>query len=255
MAILKDLDFAVVSVQPGEDVGAHAAVPYAEAPADGTSVRGGSVDGSGSSEGPGTLFTHQTSYSDLSEAAKTLDLMLCSIFKMSIKGSKEALGQCVTFPSHVQAVIQAVIVLVKHNVMNISKMHRTTAAFEKLESLLYNRDTLQFPSNFLACKGEINTRRATVTHLAMCQLMKASEGKSKTVQSKIVEVFNRLNLDDSHIDLYNLVQGYCADLAIVGDSKPHRVGAVICTDCKSETHMAEDCPSHTQWITPIVLKG
>lgn len=70
--------------------------------------------------------------------------------------------------------------------------------------------------------------------------------RSKTIQFKIAhaEDFNRtrLDLDGPNINLYDLVQGYCADLATVGDAKPHRAGAVmaLCTDCKSETHLAED---------------
>ena len=72
------------------------------------------------------------------------------------------------------------------------------------------------------------------------------DGRSKTVQFKIAEDFNRLDLDDEnmYINLYDLVQSYCANLATVDDSKPHHVGAVICTDCHADHdgHMAEDCP-------------
>ena len=88
-----------------------------------------------------------------------------------------------------------------------------------------------------------------MTHLVMYQLMKAFEGKSKTVQTvqfKIAEGFNQLNFDDPNINLYNPVQGYCADLATVGDSRPHCVGAVVCIDCKAKTHMAEECPRRKQ---------
>ena len=125
-------------------------------------------------------------------------------------------------------------------------MRRISHAFGKSEDLSYQGGTLRFQSNFLAVKPELDTCRATVTHLIMCRLMKAFDGKSKTVQFKIAEDFNRLNLDDPNINLYNLVQGYCADLASVGDSKPHSVGAVICTDCQSKTHETEDCPKRKQ---------
>ena len=60
-----------------------------------------------------SLGTHSVAYNDLPVAARTLDAMLYNIFKMSIKGSKQALLQCVTFPSYVQAVI----VLVEHNII------------------------------------------------------------------------------------------------------------------------------------------
>ena len=130
-------------------------------------------------------------------------------------------------------------------------MCRIMAAFTKLELLSYNGDTLQFQSNFLqlACKRELDACRATVTHLIMtlCRLMKAFEGRSKTVQFKIAEDFNRLDLDDPNINLYELVQGYFADLATVGDAKSHvHCVGMVSADCKSEAHMADDCPKRKQ---------
>ena len=83
--------------------------------------------------------------------------------------------------------------------------------------------------------------------------MKAFDGKSKTVQFKIADDRNKTDLDDPNINLYDLVQGYCADLATymtlyisVGDSKPHAVGAVICTVCQSEIHDSTECPTCKQ---------
>jgi hypothetical protein len=70
-------------------------------------------------------------------------------------------------------------------------------------------------------KRELDNTRATITHLIMVQLMKSFEGKSKTVQFKIAEDFNKMDVNSPEINLYDMVQGYCADLATVGDSKPH----------------------------------
>ena len=162
--------------------------------------------------------------------------MLYNIFKLSIKGSNQSLLQCVTFPSYVQAVI----VLVKH--MDISRMRRIGHAFSGLQNLFFHGHVLRFQSDFLAVKRELDTTRASIAHLIMCQLMKAFDGKSKTELFKIADDFNRIDVDDSNINLYDLVQGYCADLATVGDSKPHAVGAVICTVCQSETHESAECP-------------
>ena len=73
--------------------------------------------------------------------------------------------------------------------------------------------------------------------------MKAFDGKSRTVQFEIADDFNKMDVDDPNINLYDLVQGYCADPATVGYSKPRAVGAVICTVCQSETHKSADCPT------------
>ena len=82
-------------------------------------------------------------------------------------------------------------------------------AFGKLQSLFFHGDVLRFQPNFLAVKRELDTTRASVTHLVMCQLMKAFDGKSKTVQFKIADDSNKMDLDDPNINLYGLVQGYC----------------------------------------------
>ena len=43
-----------------------------------------------------------------------------------------------------------------------------------------------------------------------------------------------------------MVQGYCADLATVGESKPHVVGVVTCTVCQSDAHESAECPTRKQ---------
>ena len=48
------------------------------------------------------------------------------------------------------------------------------------------------------------------------------------------------------INLYDMVQGYCADLATVGDSKPHAAGVVVCTVCQSEAHESAECATRKQ---------
>ena len=80
--------------------------------------------------------------------------------------------------------------------------------------------------------------------------MKAFDGKSKTVQFKIADGFNKMDVDDPDINLYDLVQGYCADLATVGDLKP-AVGVVVCTVCQSEAHESAECPTRKQLAREI----
>ena len=116
--LLLDSDFAVFSPPQGlnsTSAGAEAEAS-AEAEDDSASVNVASAAVSSAITGSTfTLGTHSVAYHDLPAAAKTLDAMLLSIFKLSIKRSKQALLQCVTFPSYVQAVI----ILVKH--MDISR--------------------------------------------------------------------------------------------------------------------------------------
>ena len=157
-----------------------------------------------------TLGVHKIAYKDLPLAALKLDALLYNIFKLSIKGSKQALLQNVTFPSYVQAVI----VLVKH--MDMSKMARIGHAFSELDNLTFNGDVHRFQTEFISVKRELDSTQATITHLIMSQLMKAFEGKSKAVQFKIAEDFNKMDVNSPEVNLYDMVQGYCADLETVG---------------------------------------
>ena len=76
--------------------------------------------------------------------------------------------------------------------------------------------------------------------------MKSFEGKSKAVQFKIAEDFNKMDVNSPEINLYDMVQGYCADLATVGESKSHVVGVVTCTVCQSDAHESAECPARKQ---------
>ena len=125
-------------------------------------------------------------------------------------------------------------------------MSRIGHAFTGLHNLVFHGDVHRFQSDFLSVKREIVTTRATITHSIMCQLIKSFEGKSKTVQFKIAEDFNKMDVGNPDIYLYDMVQGYCADLATVGDSKPHSVGVVTCTVCQSDAHESAECPTHKQ---------
>jgi hypothetical protein len=137
------------------------------------------------------LGTHSVAYKDLPLAARKLDAVLYNNFKLSIMGSKQTLSQSVTFPSYVQTVI----VLVKR--MYISRMARIGHAFTGLQNLYFHGDVHQFQSDFLSVKRELDTTGAAITHLIMtlCQLMKAFDGKSKTVQFKIADGFNKMDVD------------------------------------------------------------
>ena len=204
--LLLDPDFAAFappaldSIPVTEDVEGEAS---AEAVNDSASVNANVASaaiGSAITGGTFTLGTHSVAYRNLPLAARKLDAMLYNIFKLSIRGSKQALLQSVIFPS----CVQAVIVLVKH--MDISRMSRIGHAFTGLQSLYFHGDVLRFQSDFLAVKRELDTTGASVTHLIMtlCQLMKAFDGKSKTVQFKIADDINKMDVDGPDINLYDI---------------------------------------------------
>ena len=126
-----------------------------------------------------SLGTHSVPYSEMSGEARALDAMLYNMFKMSVRGTKQQLLTCVSFPSYVQAVI----VLTKH--LSISRMQRMMAAFAKMDALTFNGDVLAFQTQFLSAKRELDNTKASIAEYTICKLMRAFDGKSKTIQFKI----------------------------------------------------------------------
>ena len=197
------------------------------------SVHNGSEVGS-SASGHFALLPHSVKYEDLPLGARQLDATLYNIVKMNVKGAKNGLLVNVTFPSYVQAMC----ILEKH--MGLSRMGRMMTAFTELDKLTYTGDAMSFQARFVALSRELTNCKASVIHYTMCRLMRAFDGKSKTIQFKIAEDFNKMDLDEN-INLYDMVQTYCADLTAVGDGKSNPVN-VVCSNCSSTTHTAADCP-------------
>lgn len=196
-----------------------------------------------------SLGTHHVAYQDLPAGSKTLDGLLYNILRVNVRGEKNALLSAVTFPSYVQGVC----ILYKH--MSLSRMERIMAAFKTMDNLTFARDVHQFQTSFLAASRELDHCGATILHYTMCRLMRSFDGKSKTIQFKIAEDFNRMDELGEHTNMFDIVQRYCSELAAVGDSKPSLTSGshqgnsvmmvnddVICDHCKEEGHMADACP-------------
>ena len=73
-------------------------------------------------------------------------------------------------------------------------------------------------------------------------------GKSKTIQFKIEEDFNKMDLGNPQINLYDLVQKYCSELAAVGNGEQIVVRAVStdkgfdkCLGCGKKGHTVREC--------------
>ena len=185
----------------------------------------------------GSVFTtgqHSVRYDDLSTQTKQLDALLYNVLRMNVRGSKAALLSSVTFPSYVQGIL----ILDKH--MGISKMDRIVRAFSSLDKLTYSGDALKFQTESLSLKRELDQCGANMTHYFMCKLMKAFDGKSKTIQYRIAADFNEKTIDAS-LNVYDLVQKYCSELASVGDGSQKPVHMIECHHCKGP-HKKTDCP-------------
>ena len=189
------------------------------------------------SSGHFSLGMHSIRYIDLPDETQALDRMLYNVLRMNVKGSKGSLLSCVTFPSYVQAVC----VLDKH--MSISRMDRIMRLYDAWDKLTYTGNVMAFQTKFMALTREMENLKCDRKHYAMCKLMRAFDGKSKTIQFKIASDFNQMNIDDPKINMYDMVQSYCSELASVGDGKSGvNMTEEICAYCKKPGHAVSDCP-------------
>ena len=184
-----------------------------------------------------TLGEHHTKYEALGDDVKILDMTLHNVLKMVVKGSKNMLLTSMTFPSYVQGVI----LLYKH--MSMSRLQRMMSAFRAMDDLSFTGNVGLFQTQFVSVKRELDSCRADVNHYMICRLMEAFKGKSKTIQYKIAEDFNNIE-EGQAVNLYDIVQKYCSELAAVGDGSVTSVN--ICTECNSPHHEVEDCPKRKQ---------
>ena len=183
------------------------------------------------------LGSAPVTYMQLPEKSRELDGLLYNVFKMVVKGSKSGIITCVLFPSY----IQAVCVLVEH--MNISKYDRITRSIFALDRLTYTGDVHKFQVSAMDVIREVRATKANITHLILTRLMKAFEGKSKTVQYKIADIINLGQTIDESLNLFDIIQSICSDIATVGDVKS-TVNSVLdelqCDFCGFK-HRTEDC--------------
>ncbi len=178
----------------------------------------GPSQASGATGGTFGLGKAQIPFRDLPDATKELDGMLYNILLMNLKGSKNALLFCVKDPSYVQACI----VLSKH--INISRNERKTKVLEAFDKLRFTGNVQAYQIESMGVITELFDSGVTMMDYALSKIMKSFEGKSKTIQYQIAHDINTKDIDDN-LNLYDLIQGYCAQIATVGDMQVS-VGAV-----------------------------
>ena len=160
-----------------------------------------------------TLKKAPGTYMEMPAASRNLDGLLYNVLKMVVKGSKTSLLTCVMFPSYVQAIC----VLINH--MDISKYDRITRSIFDLDKLVYTGDVHAFQVTAMNVIREVRASKANMTHLILTRLMKAFEGKSKAVQYKIAEIINSGVEINETLNLFDIIQSLCSDIATVGDVK------------------------------------
>jgi hypothetical protein len=198
---------------------------------------------SGASGSINSLHPASLKYMNLPPESRTLDALLYNVLLMNVKGSKNALLRCVASPSYVYGKI----VLNKH--MDISRSERKTRAFSHMDELKCRGDPHAFEVKAVGAWREITESKCTMKDYAMTRIMKAFDGVSKTTQRKIARDLNNNDLDS--LNYFDLIHGYCSDLASVGDHRqqvnntsdatdsPNEPGA--CPFCGMKGHTESDC--------------
>ena len=189
-------------------------------------------------------------FKDLSKETKDLEGLLYNILLMNVKGSKNSLLFCVKNPSYVQAII----VLSKH--VNISRNERKTKVLDALDQLKFTGNVQTYQIKTMELVHELFDSGVSMMDYALAKIMKSFEGKSKTIQYQIAHDINTKEIDDN-LNLFDLIQGYCSQIACVGDmqvtvntvdnnSTPHgnQRGTRLndaCNYCGKKGHAESDC--------------
>ena len=165
------------------------------------------------------LLKARKKYTDFSAEEQALDGMLYNVLKMNVKGSKNEMLRHVSFPSYVQGMC----VLYKH--VDICAVGRKTMAFDKMDELQFKGDIQSYQIEAISAIQELFDSKANITDYALSKVMKSFEGRSKTIQFRIADDINNTQ-DTQKLNVFDMIQSYCADIAAVGDGKSKPTKAV-----------------------------
>ena len=91
---------------------------------------------------------------------------------------------------------------------------------------------------------ELTAAKCTVVDYFLHKMMRAFDGKNKSIQYKVANDMNSM-VTDRDSNIYDTIQRYCADIAAVGDSRQSQVHIVDssegCAYCHIRGHKEEDC--------------
>jgi hypothetical protein len=127
--------------------------------------------------------------------------------------------------------------------MELSKFDRILPSLTALDEISWSGDVHGYQVGVMNAIHEVRACRANITHLILARIVKSFEGKSKTVQYKIAEIINSGVETDDTLNLYDIVQSICTDIATVGDTKKSVnsiLDEVTCDFCGFK-HKTTDC--------------
>ena len=128
-------------------------------------------------------------YNQLPKECHALDAMLYNILRLNVKGIKSELLSSVMFPSYVQGMI----VLYKH--MEINRTDRKVRTFSQAEALTFDGDVQKFQIKATCMIRELCAAKCTLMDYALHKVMRAFDGKNKSIQYKIASDINNMTID------------------------------------------------------------
>lgn len=102
--------------------------------------------------------------------------------------------------------------------MEMSRFERTSQALSGLDYIQWKGVARTYQVDVMNAMREIRACQANMTHLILSRIVKSFEGKSKTIQYKVVEIINSGVDIDETLNLYDIIQSICYDIATVGDT-------------------------------------
>ena len=171
----------------------------------------------------------------LNAEERALDRYLFSLLQQNVQGSKRELLKHTKFPSYIQGMI------VLHQHMDLARNTRKTKALDAVMKLDYRHDPQKFQVKAISAIGEVLKAKCTIMDFCFMALMNAFKGKSKQTQFQIAADINEKSLGEK-TPFFDLIQGYCSNLAAVGDGKEQVHSTEYkCTNCGKNGHTKEYC--------------
>ena len=105
----------------------------------------------------------------------------------------------------------------------------------------YRHDPQKFQVKAVSAIAEVLKAKCTIMDFCFMALMNAFKGKSKQTQFQIAADINEKSLGEK-TPFFDLIQGYCSNLAAVGDGKEQVNSTEYkCTNCGKNGHTKEYC--------------
>ena len=181
-------------------------------------------------------------YSELSQEARDLDAALLPHLRAIITGSKRGLLDHLAFPLFTQGM------MILHQHFKRDKCSCITQAFSLGQQLRFTGDTKEYQIQLYSFVDQLLSTNATIYDFILACVIDSDLPSS--VKYSIARDINEKDI--SNINIFDMIEGYCADISAVSGSSEAPIvlnaspTAAVCERCGRTGHPSDTCwsPRH-----------